>query len=211
MSPIVRPPSSPPDNLNPAYSTLKPGQIIRRIYKDKDGRDEKTFNYKGPYGRFDHHRNTIDNPKIDPDRGTSYWGFSLSCCLVEIFGDQRFINKQEREIRRIALLTVSEPLLMLDLCGSGAMLVGTTTKIAKDSAREDTQSWSKYFYNHPQMFQQIDGLIYANSHNDEKAICFYERAIDKLKQAKTFSLSLNNQGLQTSIQQVCLENGMEYL
>ena len=210
MSPISLPPSNPPSNLNPDFITLDPGETIRRIYKDKDERDEKTFNYKGPYGRFDHHRHTIGNPQIDRDRGASYWGYTLSCCLVEIFGDQKFITKEDRQIRRAGMLTISQPMLLLNLCGSGAMLVGSTTKIAKDSAREDTQAWSRYFYDNTQTFQQIDGLIYANSHNDETVICFYERAISKLKNAQSFNLPLNSQGLQAEIQKTCLDNGMEY-
>jgi hypothetical protein len=211
MSPIPLPPSNPPSNLSPDFVTLDPGEEIRRIYKDKDKRDEKTFNYKGPYGRFDHHQHTIDHPQVDPDRGVSYWGYTLSCCLVEIFGDQKFITPQDRQIRRAGMLTISQPILLLNLCGSGAMLVGSTTKIAKDSAREDTQAWSRYFYAHPQIFKQVDGLIYANSHNDEKVICFYERAISKLQQAASFNLPLDSPALQPEIRKTCLDNGMEYL
>jgi RES domain len=211
MSPIPLPPSNPPSNLNPDFVTLNSEEIIRRIYKDKNGRSEKTFNYKGPYGRFDHHRHTMDNPQVDSDRGVSYWGYTLSCCLVEIFGDQKFIAKEDRQTRRAGILTISQPMLLLNLCGSGAMRVGSTTKIAKDSAREDTQAWSRYFYDHTQIFKQVDGLIYANSHNDEKVICFYERAISKLKNADSCNVSLDSQSLQAEIQKTCLDNGMNYL
>jgi hypothetical protein len=210
MSPIPLPPSNPPSNLNPDLVTLDPGKVIRRIYQDKDNRDEKTFNFKGPYGRFDHHRHTIHEPQVDPGRGVSYWGYTLSCCLVEIFGDQKFITQQDRQIRRAGMLTISESMLLLNLCGSGAMLAGSTAKIAKDSAREDTQAWSRYFYGNSQIFKPVDGLIYANSHNDEIVICFYERAISKLQGATSFNLPLDSPGLQPEIQKTCLDNGMEY-
>lgn len=199
MSPIPLSPSNPPSNLKPDFVTLNPGKEIRRIYKDKDNRDEKTFNYQGPCGCFDHHRHTIDHPQVDIDRGVSYWGDTLSCCLVKIFGDQKFITQEDRQIRRAGMLTISQSMLLLNLCGSGAMLVGSTSKIAKDSVREDTQAWSRYFYENTQIFKQIDGLIYANSHNDETVICFYERAVSKLKDAESFSILLNSLGLQTEI------------
>ena len=128
-----------------------------------------------------------------------------------MFGDQRFIAQSDRASRRVGLLTLSEPLLLLDLGGSGAMRVGTTTKIAKNSARKDTQAWSRYFYDNSQTFKKVDGLIYANSHNDEMAICLYERASVKLAQADSFSLSLDSVALQPIIQQICLDNGMQYL
>jgi hypothetical protein len=108
------------------------------------------------------------------------------------------------------MLTISQPMLLLNLCGSGAMLVGSTTKIAKDSAREDTQAWSRYFYDHTQIFKQVDGLIYANSHNDETVICFYERAISKPEHTESFNLPLDSPGLQPEIQKTCFDNGMEY-
>ena len=184
------------------------GTEISRIYKNKGNRTEKTFNYKGAFGRFDHHINPTGTKS---QRGTSYWGFTLSCCLVEVFGDQKYITKSDRALRKVGLLTLSEPLLLLDLCGSGAMRVGTTTKIAKNSARKDTQTWSRYFYNNPQTFKKVDGLIYANSHNDEVAICLYERANPKIAGATSFSIDLNNTGLQSAIQQICLDNGMKYL
>ena len=209
---ISEPPNFPPSNLDPILINLEPGTELRRIYKDKDGRTEKTFNYKGPYGRFDHHRYLINDPQVEKDRSVSYWGWgeNLSCCLVEVFGDQRVIAKEDRIIRRSALMELNQSILLLDLRGNGSMRIGSTAKLAKDGARKVTQAWSRYFYNNPQVFGEIDGLIYANSHNDENSICFYERAIPKLDSAIVQSIALDDPAIQTEIQQCCADTGMIY-
>ena len=210
---IPEPPNSPPSDLDPIFTTLKPGTELRRIYKDKDGRTEKTFNYKGPYGRFDHHRYPIDKPQVEKDRAVAYWGWgdTLSCCLVEIFGDQKFIASQDRAIRRAALMKLDQPVLLLDLRGNGSMRIGSTAKLAKNGTRKVTQAWSRYFYDNSQVFGEIDGLIYFNSHNDENSICFYERVIPKLEGAIAYSIALDDPAIQTEIQQCCIDTSLKYL
>ena len=209
---ISKPPNSPPSNLNPILINLKPGTELRRIYKDKDNRTERTFNYKGPYGRFDHHRYSLEAPQIDSDRGVSYWGWgkNLSCCLVEVFGDDKVIAFEDRLIRRAALMELNQSVLLLDLRGNGSMRIGSSAKLAKDGARETTQAWSCHFYDNPQVFGEVDGLLYANSHNDENSICFYERVIPKLDNAIVLSIALNDPAIQTEIQQCCADTGMIY-
>jgi hypothetical protein len=130
--------------------------------------------------RFDHHRGvgTDRTPARDATRGIYYAAFTLSSCLVELFGDAtRQIVRQGRLIARPRLL---RDLHLLDLRGSGAMRAGTVAAIAKVPDRQITQAWSRFFYERTDLYTAVDGLLFFNAHNDEEALALYERASDAL-------------------------------
>ena len=60
--------------------------------------------------------------KLDPQRSVIYAGLSLSCCLVEIFGDGGVIRIEQQQL---AFITLKDTLKLLDLRGSAAMAAGT--------------------------------------------------------------------------------------
>jgi hypothetical protein len=123
--------------------------------------------------RFDHHCGVGADrtPALDVTRGIYYAAFTLSSCLVELFGDAtRQIVRQGRLIARPRLL---RDLRLLDLRGSGAMRAGTVAAIAKVPDRQITQAWSRFFYERTDLYTAVDGLLFFNAHNDEEALALY--------------------------------------
>jgi hypothetical protein len=206
MVAIDFPPPLPQVNISPVFKILEEGVIMRRIYNPtKYNTQPNSFRNYGPLGRFDHHQYPLNNPDLDPDRGINYWGFSFSCCLVEVFGDTRVINTNHLEV---GMLELTQPIKLLDLRGSAAMKVGTVAAISKTAERDISQAWSRYFYDHPQIFGVIDGLIFSNAHNDEDAIALYERAKSQLDSSRINTLPLNSSELQSAIEDIAVNNGL---
>ena len=207
---------SPPPPLiaptNPQYITLSPGDKIMRIYNpERHNTKEYTFRYFGPLFRFDHHRplavRELDKEKgaIDKERGSSYWGFTLSCCLVEKFGDTRII---EFKSHRLAVLVLTESLELLDLRNSGAMAAGSVSALNSVADRKLSQAWSNYIYEQPDLYGEVDGLMYNNAHNGEDAIVLYERCEAKIKSSKIKSKPLKNRSLRHLIDLCATNHGM---
>ena len=139
----------------------------------------------GPIARFDHHR-PAEPPAEDPERRILYGGFTLSCCLVEVFGD---IGLIEFDRRFLVELTVIRPLGLLDLRDSGAMRAGFTSAAAKILDRNATQAISRHVHEHMDLYTAVDGLLWPNAHNDEDAWALYERAEDAIRAVRTVALS----------------------
>ena len=172
----------PSQSTNPIFKQLLPDKQLLRIYDPtKHNTQALTFRSWGPLSRFDHH----DGPEQReyPDKGIHYSGLSLSCCLVETFGDSGVINIKEQ---RLAFLALKRQLKLLELRENGAMKVGSVAALAQTADREISQAWSRYFYT---SYPDIDGIIYYNAHNYEDAIALYERAEDALTCVKDIALS----------------------
>ena len=93
----------PTRNINPLWFELKSGTTIQRIFDPTSyGARATEFRYHGPLSRFDHQRSTT-KPEVDKGRGIIYAGFSLSCCLIEVFGDDETIKIQQQQIAYINL------------------------------------------------------------------------------------------------------------
>jgi len=56
------------------------------------------------------------------------------------------------------------------------MAAGSVDALAQTADHRTTQPWSRYFYDHPEIYGEIDGIIYASAHNSEDSIALYERA-----------------------------------
>lgn len=170
---------APPSQTTPAplFHTIPAGSHLYRIYNPA----YPGFRFYGPLDmRFDHHTGAgaARTPALDVERGIYYAAFTLSSCLVEVFGDAtRYIVRQGRLIARPRLL---RDLRLLDLCGSGAMRAGTVAAIAKVPDRVVTQTWSRFFYERTDLYTVVDGIVFYNAHNDEAAVALYERAAEAL-------------------------------
>lgn len=170
---------APPPQTTPAplFHTIPAGSHLYRIYNPAYPR----FRFFGPLDmRFDHHTGagTARTPAMDATRGIYYAAFTLSSCLVEVFGDAtRRIVRQGRLIARPRLL---RDLRVLDLRGNGAMRAGTVAALAKVPDRVVTQAWSRFFYERTDLYTPVDGIVFYNAHNDEAAVALYERAADAL-------------------------------
>ena len=186
---------SPTRNISPQFTELKPGTTIQRIFDPASYKATATgFRYYGPLSRFDHQRSV--RPEIDKERGIIYAGLSLSCCLVEIFGDDETIKIQKQQI---AFITLKKSLILLDLRESGAWNAGSVAAMAVDGRRKLTQAWSRYFYENPDLYGNIEGLIFNNAHDGQAATALYERAASKLLSADVSVLDLNEPTIRETV------------
>jgi len=175
----VPPPKYPVDSARLAKIRIDVGTVLVRVYdpmsKYKPG--PRTFRRNGPRSRFDHHRGiasaTTVTPSDDPERGVYYAAFTLSSAVVEVFGEDRVI---ERGNFRVVYSTLRANLSLLDLRGDAAIRAGTIHAIGQVEDTAKTQAWSRYIYENTATYGAVDGLIYANAHNGEDAILLYERA-----------------------------------
>lgn len=207
---------SPPPPLitptNPQYVSLKPGAKIMRIYNpERHNTKEYTFRDFGPLFRFDHHRPSAvkelgkEKGAIDKERRSSYWGFTLSCCLVEKFGDTRII---EFKSYRLAVVILTESLELLDLRNSGAMAAGSVAALSSVADRKLSQAWSNYIYEQTDIYGEVDGLMYHNAHNEEDSLVLYERCEARIKSSLVKSQYLKNKSLRHLIDRCAANHGM---
>lgn len=194
----------PTRNVTPQYEVLKPGQKLLRIFDPtRYGAKATSFRYYGPISRFDHQEGKT--PAIDPTRGILYAGKTLSCCLIEVFGDGDVIEVKQQQV---AYLTLTKSLTLLDLRGAAAMKAGTVAAILAVAQRSVSQAWGRYFYEHPQLYQEIDGLIFNSAHNGEEAIALYERAKPQLTLADVKVLKLNHPELRSAIFRIAARHSL---
>lgn len=205
---IALPPLSKPPS--PLFRTLAAGTSILRIFDPtRYGTTALTFRYYGPIGRFDHQRLAREGGFTeDLERGISYAGLTLSCCLVECFGDSGVIELKGQQIGRIQ---IERELNLLDLRGNGSMRAGSVAALAKTADRQISQEWSRYFYERTDLYGLIDGISYFNAHNDEEAFALYERSQSALVCPDSQILSLNHSSLRPAIQQASLANHLDFL
>ncbi len=200
------PPSKPP---NPLYCTLSSGSFLLRIFDPTSHNTQAlTFRHFGPINRFDHQRISSQGGHTqDPERGIYYAGLTLSCCLVECFGDSGVIELKDQKICRVEL---TRDLTLLDLKDNGAMRAGSVAALAKVANRHLSQEWSCYFYKQTRLYGQIDGISFRNAHNDEEASALYERAQSALICPENQILRLDHASLRPAIQQAALDNHLDF-
>jgi RES domain len=205
---MVRVGLPPPDarrRISPIHHTLPVGADIFRIY-DPDAphgpRDGKAFRWRGPYARFDHQRGTGGRER----RGIWYGGLTLSCAVVEAF-DSGFVDLGTKRLARVRT-TRGTPLL--DLRGRAAMRAGTVAAIsAGDHAL--SQSWSRYFWEHPEIYGDLDGLFYLSAHNGQPAVALYERGRDGLEVPRGHDAPLTDPAVMAAVRRAALDHGLVVL
>jgi RES domain len=187
---------------------LASGSFILRIFDPTQyGTKATTFPYYGSINRFDYQRLSPSGTRAEgPERGISYAGLTLSCCLVECFGDTGVIEIKGQQIGRIQL---TRDLILLDIRANGAMRAGAA--LAKVADRHLSQDWSRYFYEQTDLHGQIDGISFFNAHNDEEAIALYERAQSALICPDDQILPLAHPSLRPAIQQAAIDSHLDFL
>lgn len=200
---LVRMPP-PIGGISPTHVTLKSGEVLIRIFDPtRYGTSAISFRNYGPISRFDHHRKYSN--KIDLDRSVIYAGLTLSCCLVEVFGDGGVIAIEQQQV---AFLILTHDIKLLDIKGSGAMGAGTVAAISSITQRDISQAWGKYFYEHPELYDEIEGLIFSGAHNGEDAIMLYERVKPKIESSRVEVLNLNHPDLVAPILEIAEVHGL---
>lgn len=177
---MVKIPLPPPVRRpDPVHVTLPAGRRLVRIFDPTShGATATSFRTDGPALRFDHQRGAPGGTVGDDlERGIYYAAATLSCCLVERFGDEWVIGLGEHHVAQPAL---RRPLRLLDLRGPAAMRAGIASAIAKVEDRAVSQAWARYFYERADLYGPVDGLAFFGAHNDEVAYALFERAHDAL-------------------------------
>ncbi|MFM2311245.1 MAG: hypothetical protein RLZZ04_521, partial [Cyanobacteriota bacterium] len=113
-------PPPPTVTPRPQHETVETQTALVRIFNpaSRYKTQASTYRYFGPLLRFDHHQPLTKEEaakfkgKEDPNRGITYWGYTLSCCLVELFGDTKIVEFKDYEV---AIATLEQPLLLLDI------------------------------------------------------------------------------------------------
>ena len=182
--------------------------MVRLFDPSRHGATATGFRSYGPLHRFDHHR-TCNNGELaeDAERGIYYAAFTLSGCLVEIFGDTGVVDL-DRHHDHVASPILRRALRLLDLRRNGAMRAGTKAAITKVSDRSVSQAWSRHFYDTPEVYREVDGVIYLNAHNDEDAIALYERASDALECPLERVMRLDNEALRIAVLEAADDNDL---
>lgn len=215
MATLNWPPPKPPiDSTKLTIKTLSAGTKLLRIYdpKSQHAPGPRTFRHNGPRLRFDHHRGTKVRrhlePTHDPDRGIYYAAFELSCAVAEVFGDERVI---ERGTFEVVELTMRDDLHVLDLRGNAAIRAGTMHAIGQIERRSKTWAWSRYFYDHPEIYGNVDGVIYEAAHNGKDAIALYERASNAVHRSNQKVRALSDRALELELLRIADAMGFPLL
>ena len=206
-------PPPPTVTPRPHHETVKTKTALVRIFNpaSRYKTQASTYRYFGPLLRFDHHQPLTKeeavklNGKEDPNRGITYWGFTLSCCLVELFGDPKIVEFKDYEV---AIATLEQPLLLLDIRDQGAMAAGSVAALGSVADRLVSQAWSRYFYLETDIYQKVDGILYSNAHNGEKAVALYERSEPIILNAKIQTRPLKDRSIRHLIDAAVAENNM---
>lgn len=101
-----------------------------------------------------------------------------------------------------------QQLRLLDLRDKGAIRAGTVSALAKVRDRALTQGWSRYFYEDVGLYGEVDGLVYANAHNDEEAVLLYDRAADAVECPDERVLRLDDPALRPAILEASFDNDL---
>jgi hypothetical protein len=194
---VAAPP--PARRPRPQHLTLPNAAELYRIYDPtRHGAGPLSFRRVGPLVRFDHHESGSS------ERAIYYAALTLDACVVEVFGDVGVVRLDEL---RVANPLLERELLLLDLRGRAAMRAGTVVAVATaDHAL--SQQWSRYFYDNPDTYGQIDGLVYANAHNGADAIAIYERAQDAFVFPPDRDRPLREPVIETAIRAIARANNL---
>lgn len=194
---IAAPP--PARRPRPVHCRLPAGGELYRVYDPaRHDTGPLSFRTAGPLVRFDHHEDGAS------ERAIYYAALSLEGCVVEVFGDVGVVSLGGL---RIANPLLARGLLLLDLRAHGAMRAGTVVAVSS-ADHPFSQQWSRYFYEHPDAYGSIDGLIYASAHNGADAIALYERAEEALVCPAERDWSLREPVVETAIRVIAHDNNL---
>jgi hypothetical protein len=89
------------------------------------------------------------------------------------------------------------------------MAAGKVTAISAITQKEITQAWGRYFYEHLELYDRVDGLIFSGAHNGEDTIALYERAEAIISSSKVKEIDLKSETLRSTILKIADEHGLE--
>jgi hypothetical protein len=202
---VALPPPDPRRRISPTHHTLGAGTDLFRIYDPAalhGPRDGARFRWHGPYARLDHHRGTGRRER----RAIWYSGLTLSCAVVEAFD----VGVVEPGTKRLTHARTARDLLLLDLRGRAAMRSGTVAAISA-ADHSLSRSWSRYFWEHPEIYGELDGLLYPSAHNGEPAVALYERGSSGIEVPPGHDAPLIDPAVLAAVRRVALDHGLMVL
>jgi RES domain len=205
---MVRVAPPPPDarrRISPTHHTIVAGADLFRIYdpaSPNGPQDGRAFRWHGPFARFDHHRGTTARER----RGIWYGGLTLSCAVVEAFD----IGIVAPGTKRLARARATRDLLLLDLRGRAAMRSGTVVAISAGD-HSLSQPWSRFFWEHPEIYGEIDGLYYPSAHSGELAVALYERSRNGIDVPPGHDAPLTDRAVLAAVRRVAIKHGLVML
>ena len=101
-------------------------------------------------------------------------------------------------------------LLLLDLRGRAAMRAGTVAAISAGDHRM-SQPWSRYFWERPEIYGELDGLLYPSAHNGEPAVALYERGRVGIEVPPGRDAPLTNPAVRAALRRVALDHRLVVL
>jgi hypothetical protein len=175
-----------------------------------------TLRHVGPLARFDHHRrvppawlvNAATDLWHDPERAVIYLARTLSCCLVEVFGETLTITLDPW---LVAVIRPLRPLRVLDLRGSGAMAAGAVAALAKTPDRDLSQAWARWFHEQTASYGMVDGLLFSGAYNDEEVLVLFERVSGALSCRASEVRALRDSSLRPLIDATAATHGLVVL
>jgi hypothetical protein len=99
---------------------------------------------------------------------------------------------------------------LLDLRGRAAMRAGTVAAISAGD-HVLSQPWSRYFWEHPEIYGELDGLFYVSAYNGQPAVALYERARDGLEVPRGRDAPLTDPAVLAAVRRAALDHGLVVL
>ena len=170
----------PPDDL--ARRDLPLVQLRRTFWRV----NERSYDDPLYFGSSGRHRFDSADGKF----GVCYLAFDVFGAFIEVFGrppGTKLVALQALEDRQAIEATLSRPLDVVDLTGSGLSRIGADTRLSGGGDYELSQMWASAIYDHPSV---PDGIVYRSRHDPErKSLAAFDRCSDVFEVKSTFHLA----------------------
>ncbi|MGI8999173.1 MAG: RES family NAD+ phosphorylase [Candidatus Limnocylindria bacterium] len=147
-----------------------------RVYHAAPDRAATARRRYGPIERFDPHTPPANTPAECPDgRSVVYLGDSLRTAAAEVFGAHRLAPVCPRY--RIAALVPREELIVQNLRGTGAMMIGGLPAMnVGDVARTETQAWARAIHEDRPAHPRVCGVRYSSAYAGGVSLALWDTA-----------------------------------
>lgn len=147
-----------------------------RVYHAAPDRHATDRRHYGPIERFDPHTPPATAPAECPaGRSVIYLGDSLRTAAAEVFGAHRLALVCPRY--RVAALVPRDELIVQNLRGSGAMMIGGLPAMnVGDIARPETQAWARAIHEDRPAHPRICGVRYTSAYAAGVSLAVWDTA-----------------------------------
>lgn len=169
-------------------------QPFFRVYHAAPKRSATTRRRHGPIERFDPHTPPFTAPADCPEgRSVVYVGESLRTAAAEVFGARRVASVCPRY--RVAALQPRDELIVQNLRGAGAMMVGGLPAMNVGAVpRPETQAWARAIHEDRPANPRVCGVRYTSAYAGGVSLALWDSAppiavTRRLGRAQDFALT----------------------